>query len=207
MFRGGVPGIPVLGWHNGTKMMDDGSAGSFENFGSKTAAVRTRGTVKWFDPVKGFGFVVADDGGPDILLHVNVLRNFGQSSVADGSRVELLVHLTARGVQASAVLSLTPPDGAQLKLPEITGVDAADLVNTPLVPARIKWFDKSKGFGFANVFGSTDDVFVHMDVLRQSGLSELGPGEAIAMRVIEGKRGRMAAEVQAWETVTSPDAR
>ena len=38
---------------------------------------RITGTVKWFDPGKGFGFVVADTGGPDILLHANVLRNFG----------------------------------------------------------------------------------------------------------------------------------
>ena len=42
------------------------------------------GQVKWFDAVKGFGFVVSDAGGPDILLHANVLRNFGQNSVADG---------------------------------------------------------------------------------------------------------------------------
>ena len=40
-----------------------------------------KGRVKWFDAVKGFGFVVANDGGPDILLHANVLRNYGQSSV------------------------------------------------------------------------------------------------------------------------------
>jgi len=71
----------------------------------------------------------------------------------------------------------------------------------PLEPARVKWFDKSKGFGFANVFGKPQDVFLHIEVLRQSGLSDLQPGEALAMRVIEGKRGRMAAEVQAWETV------
>ena len=38
---------------------------------------QVHGLVKWFDPVKGFGFVVAETGGPDILLHVNVLRNFG----------------------------------------------------------------------------------------------------------------------------------
>ena len=44
------------------------------------------GVVKWFDPLKGFGFVVAETGGADILLHVNVLRSFGQSSVADGAR-------------------------------------------------------------------------------------------------------------------------
>ena len=75
------------------------------------AATRTvRGHVKWFDPVKGFGFVVADDDGPDILLHVNVLRNFGQSSIADGARVEISVQETARGDQAVAVHHIEPPE-------------------------------------------------------------------------------------------------
>jgi CspA family cold shock protein len=159
------------------------------------------GTVKWFDPVKGFGFVVSEEEGADILLHVNVLRNYGQSSIADGSRVELRVQNTDRGVQASEVLTVVPPEGAQTKLPDIAGLDLSEIVNAPVVAARIKWFDKAKGFGFANVFGSSDDVFVHVDILRQSGLSDLAPGEAIALRVIEGKRGRMAAEVRAWETV------
>ena len=68
-----------------------------------------------------------------------------------------------------------------------------------LEPARVKWFDKAKGFGFANVFGKPEDVFLHVEVLRRSGLSDLQPGEALALRVIDGKRGRMAAEVVAWE--------
>jgi CspA family cold shock protein len=160
--------------------------------------------VKWFDPVKGFGFVLADNGGADILLHMNVLRNFGQSSVADGARIEMLVQQTERGVQASEVLSVSPPLGAQSTLPDIALLDEEELAASPMQAARIKWFDKAKGFGFANVFGSAEDIFVHMDVLRQSGLSDLGPGEAIALRVIDGKRGRMAAEVRAWETVTVP---
>jgi CspA family cold shock protein len=159
------------------------------------------GTVKWFDPVKGFGFVVADEGGADILLHVNVLRNFGQSSVADGAQVVLLAQKTERGVQASEVVSITPPAGLQAKLEDIVELDEEAIASAPMVAARIKWFDKAKGFGFANVFGNAEDVFVHMDVLRQSGLSDLSPGEAIAMRVIDGKRGRMAAEVQAWEAI------
>lgn len=163
------------------------------------------GTVKWFDPVKGFGFVLADGGGEDILLHVNVLRNFGQSSVADGARVELIAHKTERGVQAAVIISITPPKGLSPNLPDIADLDQDEIARSPLVAARIKWFDKAKGFGFANVFGNSEDVFVHIDVLRQSGLSDLAPGEAIAMRVIEGKRGRMAAEVRAWETVISAD--
>ena len=67
------------------------------------------GSVKWFDPVKGFGFVVADTGGPDILLHANVLRNFGQNSIADGARIELSAQITERGVQAIEVLEIEPP--------------------------------------------------------------------------------------------------
>lgn len=173
--------------------------------GQDTAPDTLTGTVKWFDPVKGFGFVVSDAGGVDILLHVNVLRNFGQSSVADGSRIILHTHQTERGVQASEVLSISPPEGVQTSLPDLAELDPAKIAASPLVAARIKWFDKVKGFGFANVFGDPEDVFVHMDVLRQSGLSDLAPGEAIAIRVIDGKRGRMAAEVHAWETVPTQD--
>lgn len=159
-----------------------------------------QGQVKWFDPAKGFGFVVADDGGPDILLHVNVLRNFGQSSVADGSFIEILTHRTERGVQAIEVVSITPPErGDGPVLADFAEMDMGSLKDAPLEAARVKWFDKGKGFGFANVFGRPEDVFLHVEVLRQSGLADLQPGEALAMRVIEGKRGRMAAEVVAWE--------
>lgn len=164
------------------------------------------GVVKWFDPVKGFGFVVSDQGGPDILLHVNVLRNFGQSSVADGARVELEVQRTERGVQATQVVSLSPPKGdSSVGLSDIAALDPEVVAAAPLEPARVKWFDKGKGFGFANVFGRRDDVFLHMEVLRRSGLSDLAPGEALALRVIEGKRGHMAAEVFPWEAALDAD--
>ncbi|UWR23777.1 cold-shock protein [Sulfitobacter sp. S190] len=166
--------------------------------------LQIEGAVKWFDPVKGYGFVVSDMGGSDVLLHVNVLRNFGQSSIADGSRVTLVVQQTDRGIQAAEVVSITPPEDTITPIADIAGLDAQEISQTPLVAVRVKWFDKAKGFGFANVFGQSDDVFVHIDVLRQSGLADMQPGEALAMRVIDGKRGLMAAEVQAWETVTAP---
>lgn len=183
----------------GTKVSDNE-----ENAKAGGSDAALSGVVKWFDPVKGFGFVVADRGGPDILLHVNVLRNFGQSSVADGARIELHAQETARGVQATAVIAIQPPEGAQASgLTDIIGLDPDAVAAAPLQPARVKWFDKAKGFGFANVYGKREDVFLHIEVLRQSGLSDLSPGEAVAMRVIKGKRGNMAAEVQAWEAAVS----
>lgn len=159
-----------------------------------------RGRVKWFDPTKGFGFVIADEGGPDILLHSNVLRNYGQNSVVDAARIAIVVQDTPRGVQAVEVLSIEPPeDAVRPALADFEGI-APDAISTaPLEPARVKWFDKAKGFGFANVFGKPEDVFLHAEVLRRSGLADLLPGEALALRVIDGKRGRMAAEICAWE--------
>lgn len=157
------------------------------------------GHVKWFDPTRGFGFVVSDEGGPDILLHANVLRNFGQSSVADSAGIRLTVQRTDRGVQAVEVIEIAPPiqmGGAHLE--DLEEIDEAAL-DLPLQPARVKWFDKGKGFGFANVFGRSEDVFVHVEVLRRSGLADLLPGEAVALRVIEGRRGLMAAHVSSWD--------
>jgi CspA family cold shock protein len=158
------------------------------------------GLVKWFDATKGYGFIVNDQGGEDILLHANVLRNFGRSSVADQSQVSVMVQDTKRGTQAAEVVSINPPvsDG----LPPIADLDP-DVIehmdSLPLRPARVKWFDKSKGFGFANIFGNSDDVFIHIEVVRHSGFADLAIGEAVCLRVIEGPRGLMAAQVSSWD--------
>ena len=163
-----------------------------------------KGQVKWFDAAKGFGFVVCDDEEGDILLHANVLRNFGRSSVAEGSRIVIEVQVTDRGRQASEILEIGAPVSIDtttesddvLGIPEI----AEDI---PFQPARVKWFDKAKGFGFANIFGSDDDIFLHVEILRHYSLSDLQPGEAISVRIIAGPRGKMVGEVQPWDHVIS----
>ncbi|SLN12868.1 cold-shock protein [Pseudooctadecabacter jejudonensis] len=160
------------------------------------------GNVKWFDPTKGFGFVVARDGGPDILLHANVLRTYGQSSVAEGAAITVSVVETERGLQATEVVSIDQESHPIAVLGDFADFDPEEIMNAPVEAARVKWFDKVKGFGFANVFGQSADVFVHVEVLRQAGFADLIPGEAIALRTIDGKRGLMAAEVLPWESAT-----
>lgn len=158
------------------------------------------GVVKWFDPVKGFGFIVSDLGGTDVLLHANVLRNYGQSSVADGTPIAFKTQATTRGLQAVVVVKIDAAVGLPLSLNEEENqLSTAELLALPIQAARVKWFDKSKGFGFANVWGGSDDVFVHVEVVSHSGFADLQAGEAVCLRVTDGKRGKMAVQVLSWD--------
>jgi CspA family cold shock protein len=160
------------------------------------------GTVKWFDVGRGFGFVLSPDLDRDVLLHVNVLRGFGQSSVPEGAEIRMRVQRSPRGYQATEVIDVTPPE-AQADAPQLPEFLRPVPEDVAYEPARVKWFDKGKGFGFANVFGRAEDVFVHAEVLRRFGLADLMPGEAVCMRVVDGARGMLAVEVRRWEDYTA----
>lgn len=159
-----------------------------------------RGRVKWFDPARGFGFVVPDNGGPDILLAGEVLRAFGLRTAEDRSSVVLVVADSRRGPRAETLLALDPPDdaGRDGLPPDLAALDPARVALLPLEPARVRWFDAGKGFGFVTVWGRPGDVLVHLGILRRSGLAELVAGDAVAVRVIDGPRGLLAAELRGW---------
>jgi len=155
-----------------------------------------KGHVKWFDSTKGYGFVVVDDNEGDVLLHANVLRNFGRSSVAEGVAITMDVQGTDRGRQAVEIHDIeSGPEDAEA----VSAAPAPEVSDEPLLPSRVKWFDKAKGFGFVNAFGDPEDIFVHMEVLRLYGLSDLMPGEAVCVRCKRGPRGKTAVEIRSWD--------
>ena len=165
------------------------------------------GRVKWFDPVKGYGFIVPDvnepplDGG-DVLLHMSVLRSAGFSTVSENAYVVCEAQQRDRGIQASRIISIDEQPASEMQVDDESGYSiptGADVADGALVPSRVKWFDKAKGFGFVNMHGDDADVFVHMEVLRRFGLPDLDPGEAVLVRAVEGPRGRMASEVRPWD--------
>lgn len=167
------------------------------------------GRVKWYDAEKGYGFVVPAEGGPDVMVHAAVVRAAGLSSLAEGQTVSLKVVRGDRGLQATEVVEVgaeldsAPPEeqptGAQAARP--TEIAAEAEPEGEFLPARVKWFNKQKGFGFLNVFGDPADVFVHMETLRRHGFQDLQPGEAICVRLVQGPRGQMAGELCRWEEV------
>ncbi len=164
------------------------------------------GRVKWYDAEKGYGFVVPSEGGPDVMVHAAVVRAAGLSSLEEGRTVSLTVVRGDRGLQATEVVGVSeaaPPEAeaARAEAARPTEIAAEAEPEGEFKAARVKWFNKQKGFGFLNVFGDPADVFVHMETLRRHGFQDLQPGEAICVRLVQGPRGNMAGELCRWEEV------
>jgi len=167
------------------------------------------GQVKWYDSVKGYGFVVPEGGGPDIMVHASCVRAFGKMTLAEGSRIHLVATRGQRGLNAQEILDVeeaeAPPVRGFAEPTRPTEFLGPEVEAGPLVPARVKWFDKQKGFGFVNIFGQPDDVFVHMETVRRCGFQDLSSGEGMAVRTFRGPRGLMVAELRLWETAVAPE--
>ncbi|CEJ13472.1 cold-shock protein [Phreatobacter sp. AB_2022a] len=158
--------------------------------------VEISGTIKWFDVAKGYGFIVPDGGGADVLLHVTSLRRDGFQTAYEGARIVVEATMRQRGMQTFRVLSMddsTAVNPSQLP-PARTHVSVTP--TSGLERAEVKWFNRLRGFGFLSRGPGTPDIFVHMETLRRYGLTELRPGQWVLVRYGDGSKGLMAAEVR-----------
>lgn len=72
---------------------------------------REQGTVKWFNPEKGFGFITRDNGEKDVFVHHSAIQGSGFRTLNDGERVEFDVVQGQKGPAAEAVVRLDAPEG------------------------------------------------------------------------------------------------
>ena len=159
-------------------------------------AMEIAGAIKWFDVAKGFGFILPDSPETgDVLLHVSCLRRDGYQTALSGSRVVCLARHGDRGLQAFKVISMDTSTATHPAEDQTLRTRVAVIPESGLERALVKWFNRTKGFGFLTRGEGTEDIFVHMETLRRYGVTELRPGQVVLVRFGRGDKGLMAAEI------------
>ncbi len=158
--------------------------------------VEISGRVKWFDAAKGYGFVVPDNGTSDVLLHIVTLRKDGFKTAYEGARIVCEAIRRAKGLQVLKIVSMDGPGAMPPSEWRPSRARAEMMAVGGFQIAIVKWFNRTRGFGFLTQGEGTQDIFVHMETLRRYGIGELRPGESLLVRYGDGPKGLMAAEVR-----------
>jgi CspA family cold shock protein len=146
----------------------------------KPSLIELTAVVKWFDVSKGYGFMVPDNGLPDVLLHMDCVRKSGYQTAYEGAKIVAEVFWLPRGLRVSRILSMTEPAtvpsfvvGRPRTHPEVVATSDVE-------PVTVKWFNRLRGFGFLE---------------RGFGMTGLKPGQVVRVRFGSGPKGPAVVEI------------
>jgi CspA family cold shock protein len=149
-----------------------------------------KGIVKFFNPQKGFGFIVRDDGGEDVFVHISAVEQAGLTDLADGQPLEFT--LVDRGGRISATnlriegepMAVERSSASAGPQRQLTGEKAS---------GTVKFFNAMKGFGFIQRDDGQPDAFVHISAVERAGIPTLNEGDRLSFEIEVDRRGKYAA--------------
>ncbi len=208
-FRGGGGGFGGggFGGGGGGGGFRGGGGGGFGGGNRMPPQVVGEGTgvVKFFNAQKGFGFVVRDDGGEDVFVHISAVEQAGLTGLAEGQPLGFT--LVDRGGRISAtdlkiegepmpVTERAPREGGfgAERAPRAGGAGAPQRQLTgEKATGTVKFFNAMKGFGFIQRDDGQPDAFVHISAVERAGMSSLNEGDRLSFEIEVDRRGKYAA--------------
>lgn len=163
-----------------------------------------RGTVKFFNAQKGFGFVVREDGGEDVFVHISAVEAAGLTGLADGQPLEFTLTERNGRVSATDLKIEGEPLPVEERAPREPREPRGDFERRPSreripvttgerVEGTVKFFNGTKGFGFIQRDDGAPDAFVHISAVERAGFSNLNEGQRVSFELEEDRRGKQAA--------------
>ncbi|KTE06157.1 cold-shock protein [Sphingopyxis sp. H115] len=160
-----------------------------------------QGTVKFFNPSKGFGFVARDDGGEDVFVHISAVEQAGLQGLASGQPLGFT--LVERNGKVSAIdLKI---EGEPMPIEESAprrddrgpggagGARGRRQLTGERTSGTVKFFNTTKGFGFIARDDGQADAFVHISAVQRAGMTGLDEGDRVAFDIEVDDRGKFAA--------------
>jgi cold shock protein len=177
------------GFAGGDRTVGGGGGGGFRGGGMPPQVVgEAKGVVKFFNPQKGFGFIVRDDGGEDVFVHISAVEQAGLTDLAEGQPLEFTlvdrggkVSATNLRIEGEPIVVERAERGPQRQL---TGEKAE---------GTVKFFNAMKGFGFIQRDDGQPDAFVHISAVERAGLPTLNEGDRLSFELEVDRRGKHAA--------------
>jgi CspA family cold shock protein len=147
-----------------------------------------KGTVKFFNAAKGFGFIQQDEGGEDVFVHISAVERAGLEGLAEGQQLEFTLVDRGGKVSASDLVAV----GDVIAVPKREVTPQRELTGERAT-GTVKFFNAMKGFGFITRDDGQPDAFVHISAVKNSGLDELAEGDRLEFDIEVDRRGKYSA--------------